>query len=211
MGQKVSPISLRIGITSTWDSNWYINKKEYADGLHQDLKIRRYIGKNVAAGVSHIRIERVSKKLKVIVYASKPGAIVGRKGEQMSVIRDYIVNLTSMETSLDVMDVKKPETDAVLIASNIAKQIEGRVSYKKAMKRSMQSAMKYGALGIKVSVSGRLGGAEIARTEWYKEGRVPLHTLRANIGYAVSVARTTYGAVGVQVLVYLGEVAARRS
>ncbi len=205
MGQKVNPISLRLGITRTWDSVWYA-KKDYADNLHQDLKIREFIQKALhSAGIGSIKIERLNKKLRIIISSSKPGIIVGKKGEEINKVKKFIEDLTGVEVSVNIVEIKKAELDAILIADSIAKQVEERVAYKKAMKRAIQSALKMGAQGIRINIAGRLGGAEIARTEWYKEARVPLHKLRADISFGVSSAHTTYGVIGIKVWVYLGE------
>jgi small subunit ribosomal protein S3 len=211
MGQKVNPISLRLKITRTWNSLWYA-KDNYADKLHQDLKIRNYVTKQLAhAGVSSVKIERPAKKTVLTINAARPGIIIGRKGEDLEKVKSFVQKITGGEVSINVSEVKKPETDAALVAQGVAQQLEKRVAFRKAAKRAVQSAMRMGAKGVKVSVAGRLGGAEIARTEWYREGRVPLHSLRADIDYSVARANTTYGVIGVKVWVYKDDVFALRS
>ncbi|MEL7489491.1 MAG: 30S ribosomal protein S3 [Pseudomonadota bacterium] len=207
MGQKVNPIGLRLGINRTWDSRWYANKGQYADLLHEDLAIRAYLEKKLeAAGVSRIIIERPHKKCRVTIYTARPGVVIGKKGADIEKLRSELQKMTSSETVLNIVEIRKPEIDATLVAENIAQQLERRVAFRRAMKRSMQTATRMGALGIRVNVAGRLGGAEIARTEWYREGRVPLHTLRADIDYGTATARTTYGAIGVKVWIFKGEI-----
>ena len=199
MGQKVNPTSLRLGVNRTWDSRWYADDK-FTDYLHEDLKIQKFLGEKLAqAGVSRIVIERPAKK-------ARPGVVIGKKGQDIENLRKDIQKLTDSEVQLNIVEVRKPELDAKLVADSVAQQLERRVSFRRAMKRVMQSALRLGAEGIKVSCSGRLGGAEIARTEHYREGRVPLHTLRADIDYATSTAHTTYGACGVKVWIYKGEI-----
>lgn len=203
MGQKVNPIGLRIGINKTWDSLWYAGKRDYAAKLHQDLQIKEYIQKKLAgASVSKVRIERLAKKIRIMIHTAKAGIVIGKKGGDIAIIKAFVEKMTGSEVAVNVVEIRRAETDATLIADNIAKQIENRVSFKKAMKKSIQSAMKMGAGGIRVNVSGRLGGAEIARMEWYREGRVPLHTLRADIDYGMASAHTTYGVIGIKVWVY---------
>ncbi|MFQ5562373.1 MAG: 30S ribosomal protein S3 [Parvularculaceae bacterium] len=207
MGQKVNPIGLRLGVNRTWDSRWYANKGAYADLLHEDLAIRRYLEKHLKqAGVSRIVIERPHKKCRVTIYTARPGVVIGKKGADIEKLRQRLSKLSSSETFLNIVEIRKPEVDARLVADNIAQQLERRVAFRRAMKRAMQTAVRMGALGIRVNVAGRLGGAEIARMEWYREGQVPLHTLRADIDYGVSTARTTYGAIGVKVWIYKGEI-----
>jgi small subunit ribosomal protein S3 len=207
MGQKVNPIGLRLGINRTWDSRWFASKGNYGDLLHEDLKIRNYLLKRLAnAGVSKIIIERPHKKCRVTIYSARPGVVIGKKGADIEKLRQELSKLSSSETVLNIVEIRKPETDATLIAENIAQQLERRASFRRAMKRAIQTAMRMGALGIRVNCAGRLGGAEIARTEWYREGRVPLHTLRADIDYGIATARTTYGAIGIKVWVFKGEV-----
>jgi small subunit ribosomal protein S3 len=207
MGQKVNPIGFRLGINRTWDSRWYADKKHYGDLLHEDLKIRDYLLQNLKnAGVSKIVIERPHKKCRVTIYTARPGVVIGKKGADIEKLRQKLSAMSSSETVLNIVEIRKPETDATLVAENIAQQLERRASFRRAMKRAMQTAMRMGALGIRVNCSGRLGGAEIARMEWYREGRVPLHTLRADIDYGVATARTTYGAIGVKVWIFKGEI-----
>ena len=206
MGQKVNPISLRLGVNRTWDSRWYADE-EFTDYLHEDLKIRKFLKEKLAqAGVSKIVIERPAKKARVTIHSARPGVVIGKKGQDIELLRKDIQKLTASEVQLNIMEVRKPELDAQLVADSVAQQLERRVAFRRAMKRVMQSALRLGAEGIKVACSGRLGGAEIARTEYYREGRVPLHTLRADIDYATSTARTTYGAIGVKVWIYKGEI-----
>jgi small subunit ribosomal protein S3 len=207
MGQKVNPIGLRLGINRTWDSRWYAPKGSYGDLLHEDLKIRNYLLKRLAnAGVSKIVIERPHKKCRVTIYSARPGVVIGKKGADIEKLRQELSKMSSSETVLNIVEIRKPETDATLVAENIAQQLERRASFRRAMKRAIQTAMRMGALGIRVNCAGRLGGAEIARTEWYREGRVPLHTLRADIDYGVATARTTYGAIGIKVWIFKGEI-----
>lgn len=206
MGQKVNPIGYRIGFNKSWDSKWFAKRNSYADYLIEDFKIRQYLNEYLSfAGISKIIIERSNKKLNISIYASRPGVVIGKKGSDIEKIRNGIGKFAEGEIFINIVEVKKPELDAVLIASGIARQLEKRVSFRKAMKRAMQSCLKLGAEGIKVRCSGRLGGAEIARTEWYKEGRVPLHTLRSDIDFGRARANTTYGVIGVTVYVYKGE------
>lgn len=205
MGQKVNAIGLRIGINQQTESLWYANK-EYATQLHEDLKIRAYIKKALEqAAIARVEIERLVKKLVITIHTAKPGVVIGRKGADIEKIKSHLAKLSSCEIHLNIVEVRKPESNAILIAESIAQQLEKRVSFRRAMKKSMQSALRFGALGIRVNCAGRLGGAEIARTEWYREGRVPLHTLRANIEYGVARANTTYGVIGVKVWVYKGD------
>lgn len=205
MGQKVSPIGIRLGINKTWESCW-ITKKDYAKFLHQDFAIRDYICKELAqAGVSKVLIERPDKKACITIHASRPGVLIGKKGADIEKLKKVVSGMTESEVSINIIEVRKPEIDAKLIADGIAQQIERRVSFRRAMKKAMQSAMKLGALGIRVNCSGRLGGAEIARMEWYREGRVPLHTLKSDIDFGLGVAKTTYGTCGIKVWVYKGD------
>ena len=207
MGQKVSPIGLRLGINRTWDSRWYADKKAYGDLLHEDLKIRNFLlDKLKNAGISRVVIERPHKKCRVTIYTARPGVVIGKKGADIEKLRQQLQKMSSSETVLNIVEIRKPEVDATLVAENIAQQLERRASFRRAMKRAMQTAMRMGALGIRVNCAGRLGGAEIARTEWYREGRVPLHTLRADIDYGVATARTTYGAIGIKVWIFKGEI-----
>mgnify|MGYP001820424560 CR=1 FL=1 len=206
MGQKVNPIGLRLGIVKTWESRWFAEKK-YADYILEDYKIRRFIKKKIYhAGVSRIEIERSSKRIKLRIYTSRPGIVIGKKGAEISLLKQEVEKLVNHEVMIDIQEVRKPEIDAQLVAENVALQIVRRVAFRRAMKRGVSSAMRFGAKGIKISCSGRLGGAEMARTEWYREGRVPLHTLRADIDYGFIEARTTYGLIGVKVFIFKGEV-----
>ena len=208
MGHKVNPIGLRLGINRTWDSRWFAGKG-YADLLHQDLRMRKFLRKRLQqAGVSRIVIERPAKSAKVTIYTARPGVVIGKKGGDIEKLRSELSSMTETDVNLNIIEVRKPEIDANLIAENVAQQLSRRVAFRRAMKRAVQSAMRLGALGIRINCSGRLGGAEIARTEWYREGRVPLHTLRAEIDYGESIAQTTYGACGVKVWVFKGEIMA---
>ena len=209
MGQKVNPIGLRLGINRTWDSRWFAKKGDYAKLLHQDMQIRKLIEEKLAqAGVSKIIIERPAQKARVTIHSARPGIVIGKKGQDIDNLKNELQKLVGSEVSLNILEVSKAETDATLIADSIAQQLERRVSFRRAMKRSVQSALRLGAEGIRVNCSGRLGGAEIARMEWYREGRVPLHTLRADIDYGTSTAFTTYGTCGVKVWVFKGEILA---
>lgn len=206
MGQKVHPVGLRLGINRTWDSRWYAGK-DYAATLFQDIKLRQMLEKKLkAAGISKIVIERAAKKLVVTLHAGRPGVIIGKKGSDIEKLRNEIAQFTSCDVSLNILEIRKPELDAKLVAEGIASQLERRVSFRRAMKRGMQSALRLGAQGVRVAVGGRLGGADIARTEGYREGRVPLHTLRANIDYATAEAMTTYGVIGVKTWIYKGDI-----
>lgn len=208
MGHKVNPIGLRLGINRTWDSRWY-NKDEYAKLLHEDFKIRKFLKEKLeVAGVSKIIIERPAKKAKVTIHSARPGVVIGKKGQDIEALRQALQKMTGSEVILNIVEVRKPEIDAQLIADSITQQLERRVSFRRAMKRSVQSAMRLGAEGIRINCSGRLGGAEIARIEWYREGRVPLHSLRADVDYGTSEANTTYGICGVKVWVFKGEILA---
>lgn len=205
MGQKVNPNSLRIGINKYWQSTWF-EKKDYSEFLKEDHSIRSYIEKNYSvAGISSINIERAAANLKIIIHTSKPGILIGKKGADIEKLRNSLSKLSKKNISLDIKEIKKPETDATLVADSIARQLEKRVAFRKAMKKSGQSAIKLGAKGIKIVCGGRLGGAEIARTEKYSEGSVPLHTLRADIDYATARALTTYGIIGIKVWLFKGE------
>jgi small subunit ribosomal protein S3 len=207
MGQKVNPIGFRLGINRTWDSRWFAQGEDYGRLLHQDIAIRKELKKRLGqAGVSRIIIERPHKKCRVTIYAARPGVIIGKKGADIDKLRKDLSAMTEGEVFLNIVEVRKPETDAQLIAESITQQLERRIAFRRAMKRAMQSAMRLGAKGVRINVSGRLGGAEIARMEWYREGRVPLHTLRADIDYGFSEAETTYGIIGVKVWVFKGEV-----
>lgn len=207
MGQKVNPIGLRLGVNRTWDSRWFASKGEYAKLLHEDMAIREAVMKLLKqAAVSKIIIERPHKKCRITIYAARPGVIIGKKGADIDKLRKDVAAITEGEVHLNIVEIRKPETDAQLVAENIAQQLERRVAFRRAMKRSLQSAMRLGAKGMRIEVAGRLGGAEIARTESYHEGRVPRHTLRADIDYGVTEASTTYGIIGVKVWVFKGEV-----
>ena len=207
MGQKVHPIGFRLGINRSWDSLWFAKKGDYGKYLIEDYKIRQFIKKNIKnAGVSEVVIERSSKKCIVSIHTSRPGFVIGKKGSDIEKIKNKISKITKDEVSVNIKEIKKPELNAYLVSENIAQQLEKRVAYRRAMKRSMQATMRLGAKGIKVSVSGRLAGNDIARTEWLREGSIPLHTLRANLDYAESEALTTYGMIGVKVWIYKGEI-----
>ncbi len=207
MGQKVNPIGLRLGINRTWDSRWYATRDEYGTLLHEDIKMREMLSKKLKqAGVSKIIIERPHKKCRVTIYTARPGVVIGKKGADIEALRRELTKFTDSEVHLNIVEVRKPEIDATLVADNIAQQLERRVAFRRAMKRAMQSAIRLGAQGIRINCGGRLGGAEIARMEWYREGRVPLHTLRADIDYGVASAHTAYGVCGVKVWIFKGEI-----
>jgi small subunit ribosomal protein S3 len=211
MGQKVNPISLRLGITTNWDSRWYADGKSYAEKLHQDLEIKKFIKKKLAhAAVSKVVIERLNKKTKIAIHTAKPGVVIGKKGDDMAKIKDFVSQITGDEVSVNIVEIRRAEVEAQIVANTIAQQIESHTPFKKAMRGAMRNAMKMGAQGIKIMVSGRLGGAEIARSEWDKEGRIPLHTLRANIDYAIARANTTYGVIGIKVWIFKGEIFKKR-
>jgi len=206
LGQKVNPIGLRLGIVKTWESRWYAGK-DYSDYVLEDYKIRKFVKKKLYhAGISRIEIERSSKRVKLRIFTSKPGIVIGKKGSEISQLKKELDKIIPHEILIDIQEVRKPEIDAQLVAENIALQIVRRVAFRRAMKRGVSSAMRFGAKGVKIICSGRLGGAEMARTEWYKEGRVPLHTLRADIDYGFIEANTTYGLVGVKVFIFKGEI-----
>jgi small subunit ribosomal protein S3 len=206
LGQKVNPISLRLGIIKTWESKWF-GGKNYADYIFEDYKLRKFIKQKLYhAGVSRIEIERSAKRIRLRIYTARPGIVIGKKGAEIAQLKKEVEQLTVHEVLIDIQEVRKPEIDAQLVAENVANQLERRVAFRRAMKRAVQSSLRFGALGIKVICAGRLGGAEIARTEWYREGRVPLHTLRADIDYGTAEARTTYGVVGIKVMIFKGEV-----
>jgi small subunit ribosomal protein S3 len=208
MGQKVNPIGLRLGINRTWDSRWFADDN-YAALLHEDLRLKKYLQKRLQqAGVSRIVIERPSKRARITIHTARPGVVIGKKGADVEKLRSDLAKMTGSEVSLNIVEIRKPEIDAKLVAENIAQQLERRVAFRRAMKRAVQSAMRLGALGIRITCAGRLGGAEIARTEWYREGRVPLHTLRADIDFGDATAMTTYGTCGVKVWVFKGEIMA---
>src|SRR5476651_83679 len=206
MGQKVHPFGLRLGINRTWDSRWFA-RKDYSTLLHEDLRLRRFLNERLLqAGVSRIVIERAAKKTRITIHSARPGVVIGKKGADIEKLRSDLAKMTKGEVALNIVEIRKPEIDATLIAENIAQQLERRVAFRRAMKRAVQSAMRLGAGGIRINCSGRLGGAEIARMEWYREGRVPLHTLRADVDYGVATAFTTYGTCGVKVWIFKGEI-----
>ena len=206
MGNKTNPIGMRLQVNRTWDSRWYANTKEYGDLLLEDIAIREFIEEECKqAGVSKVIIERPHKKCRVTVHTARPGVIIGKKGADIEGLRKKLAAMTDSELHLNIVEVRKPELDAALVAESIAQQLERRVSFRRAMKRAVQNSMRMGALGIRVNLAGRLGGAEIARTEWYREGRVPLHTLRADIDYATVAAKTPYGIIGIKVWIFKGE------
>lgn len=208
MGQKVNPIGLRLGINRTWDSRWFADDN-YAALLHEDLAIRKFLRKRLQqAGVSRIVIERPAKKARITIHTARPGVVIGKKGADIEKLRSALQAMTASDVHLNIVEIRKPEIDATLVAENIASQLERRVAFRRAMKRAVQSAMRLGANGIRINCGGRLGGAEIARTEWYREGRVPLHTLRADVDYGEATAKTTYGTCGVKVWVFKGEIMA---
>ncbi len=207
MGQKINPIGMRLGINRTWDSRWYADKGEYGQLLHEDFKIREYILKELKqAAVSKVVIERPHRKCRVTIHSGRPGVIIGKKGADIEKLRKVLTALTSSDVHINIVEVRKPEVDATLVAASIAQQLERRVAFRRAMKRAVQSAMRLGAQGIRINCGGRLGGAEIARLEWYREGRVPLHTLRADIDYGTATAHTAYGTCGVKVWIFKGEI-----
>jgi len=207
MGQKVNPVGLRLGINRTWDSRWYANRGDYRRLFHEDRRIRKFLKDQLKqAGVARIVIERPHKKCRVTIYSARPGVVIGKKGADIEKLRRDISKMTESEVHLNIVEVRKPEIDATLVAEGIAQQLERRVAFRRAMKRAVQSAMRMGALGIRINCGGRLGGAEIARMEWYREGRVPLHTLRANIDYGTALGRTAYGIIGVKVWIFKGEI-----
>ena len=209
MGQKVNPIGLRLGINRTWDSRWYANDENYSGLLHEDIKLRNYLLEKLSqAGISRVVIERPAKKARVTIHSARPGVVIGKKGADIERLRQEVAAMTNSEVHLNIVEIRKPEIDAKLVAENIAQQLERRVAFRRAMKRAVQSAMRLGAEGIRINCAGRLGGAEIARTDWYREGRVPRHTLRADVAYGTATGRTTYGACGVKVWVFKGEILA---
>ena len=206
MGQKVHPIGFRLGVIKTWDSKWYA-EADYAKYLHEDIAIRKYLKKRLyTSGVSKIEIERAANKTKINIHTARPGLIIGKKGSEVETIKKELSSLTSKEIFINIHEVRKPELDAQLVAENVALQLERRIAFRRAMKKSVTSALKFGAKGIRITCSGRLGGAEMSRTEWYREGRVPLHTLRADIDYGFAEAKTTYGLIGIKVLIFKGEI-----
>jgi small subunit ribosomal protein S3 len=206
LGQKVNPIGLRLGIIKTWESRWF-GGKNYAKYIFEDHKLRQYVKKKLySAGVSRIEIERSARRIRLRIFTARPGIVIGKKGAEIALLKKEIEKLTVHEVLIDIQEIRKPEIDAQLVAENVATQLERRVAFRRAMKRSVTSALRFGAFGIKIVCSGRLGGAEMSRTEWYREGRVPLHTLRADIDYGTAEARTTYGIIGVKVSIFKGEV-----
>ena len=207
MGQKINPIGFRLGVNRTSDSRWYANSRDFGKLLHEDIKIRDYLKKELAAAsISKVVIERPHKKCRVTVHSARPGIIIGKKGADIEKLRKQIASMTASEVHINIVEVRKPEIDSTIVAQSIAQQLERRIAFRRAMKRSVQSAMRLGALGIRINCSGRLGGAEIARMEWYREGRVPLHTLRADIDYGTAQAKTAYGICGVKVWIFKGEI-----
>ena len=210
MGQKVNPIGLRLGINRTWDSRWYAEGNSYGELLHEDIAIRKHLNDKLRqAGISKIVIERPHKKCRVTIHTARPGVVIGKKGADIEKLRRELGRFTDSEVHLNIVEVRKPEVDAKLIAENIAQQLERRVAFRRAMKRAVQSAIRLGAEGIRINSGGRLGGAEIARTEWYREGRVPLHTLRADVDYGIATAHTAYGTIGIKIWVFKGEILER--
>ncbi|MCH7929121.1 MAG: 30S ribosomal protein S3 [Proteobacteria bacterium] len=207
MGQKVNPIGLRLGINRTWDSRWYADGGDYARLLHEDIRLRAFLKRRLSqAGVSKIVIERPAKKARITIHTARPGVVIGKKGADIERLRADVAKMTDSEVHLNIVEIRKPEIDAQLVAENIAQQLERRIGFRRAMKRAVQSAIRLGARGIRINCAGRLGGSEIARAEWYREGRVPLHTLRADVDYGFTTAITTYGTCGVKVWVFRGEI-----
>src|SRR6516225_7077664 len=207
MGQKINPIGLRLGVNRTWDSRWFSSKGEYGKLLHEDMKIRQTLTKGLKqAAISKIVIERPHQKARVNIHSARPGVVIGKKGADIEKLRKQVAKLTNSEVAINIVEVRKPEVDATLVAESIAQQLERRVAFRRAMKRAVQSAMRLGAKGIRINCSGRLGGAEIARLEWYREGRVPLHTLRADVDYGFATAHTAYGTCGIKVWIFKGEI-----
>jgi small subunit ribosomal protein S3 len=207
MGQKVHPIGIRLGIVKDWTSKWYADSKDFAETLNMDLKVREYIKKKLkSASVSLVQIERPANNARITIHTARPGIVIGKKGEDVETLRNAVTKMMGVPVTINIEEIRKPELDATLVAENVAQQLERRIMFRRAMKRAVQNAMRLGALGIKVRVSGRLNGADIARAEWYHEGRVPLHTLRADIDYGVVEASTTYGVIGVKVWIFKGEV-----
>lgn len=207
MGQKVNPIGFRLGINRTWDSRWFAGSREYGQLLHEDLKIREFLRKELKqAGVAKIIIERPHRKCRVSIHTARPGIVIGKKGADIEKLRRKVGEMTDSEVHLNILEIRKPEIDATLVAENIAQQLERRVAFRRALKRAVQSAMRLGALGVRINAAGRLGGAEIARMEWYREGRVPLHTLRADVDYGTAEAKTAYGICGIKVWIYKGDI-----
>ena len=207
MGQKVHPTGIRLGIIKDWTSTWYANSKDYSSFLHTDMKVREYLREKLAnASVSRIQIERPANNARIIIHTARPGIVIGKKGEDIERLRSEISNMMGIPAQVSVEEIRKPELDAYLVAESVAQQIERRIMFRRAMKRAVTNTMRLGALGIKINVSGRLNGAEIARSEWYREGRVPLHTLRADIDYGIAEAKTTYGVIGIKVWIFKGEI-----
>lgn len=207
MGQKVNPIGIRLGITKDWTAKWYANSRDYSDFLNADLKIRDYLRAKLSrASVSRIQIDRPARNARIAIHSARPGVIIGKKGGEVDELRNHIAKMVKMPVHITIEEIRKPEMDAHLVAQNVAQQLERRIMFRRAMKRAVQTTMKCGAYGVRINVSGRLGGAEIARTEWYREGRVPLHTFRADIDYGTARANTTYGVIGVKVWIFKGEV-----
>lgn len=206
MGQKVNPRGIRLGITEDWTSNWYADSKHYADRLNDDLRVRKLLQDRLSdAAVSRIQIDRPARNAKIVIHSARPGVIIGKKGGEVEVLRKEISNMIKIPVHLSIEEIRKPELDAKLVGENIAQQLERRVMFRRAMKRAIQNTMRQGAVGVKIALSGRLGGAEIARAEWQREGRVPLHTFRADIDYGVATAHTTYGTIGIKVWIFKGE------
>ncbi len=206
MGQKVNPIGLRLGIVKSWDSRWYADKK-YSDFILEDFKIRKFIKKKLYhAGISKIEIERSSKRIRLRIFTARPGIVIGKKGSEIEQLKNQLKRIIDQEVFIDIQEIRKPEVDAQLVSESVANQLVRRVAFRRAMKRCVSSAMRFGASGVKIICSGRLAGAEMARTEWYREGRVPMHTLRADIDYGFSEASTTYGIIGVKVFIFKGEI-----
>lgn len=207
MGQKVNPTGMRLGITKDWTSTWYADTKDYADRLNDDLKVRALLEKKLkGAAVSRIQIERPARNAKIAIYSARPGVIIGKKGGEIEALRDEIAKLMKVPVHLSIEEIRKPELDAKLVAESVAQQLERRIMFRRAMKRAVQTTIRQGAQGIRINISGRLGGSEIARTEWYREGRVPLHTFRADIDYGTAIAKTTYGVIGVKVWICKADV-----
>jgi small subunit ribosomal protein S3 len=207
MGQKVNPVGIRLGIVRDWVSRWYVNSREFADTLYADIQVRQFLQKKLSqAAISKIQIDRPARNAKITIYSARPGVIIGKSGKEVESLRDEVSKIVNVPVYISIEEVRQPELDAKLVAESVAQQLERRIMFRRAMKRAVSMALRSGALGVKISVSGRLGGAEIARTEWYREGRVPLHTFRADIDYALAEAFTTYGVIGVKVWIFKGEV-----
>ena len=207
MGQKVNPIGLRLGIVKTWDSRWYAEKRKYSDYILEDFNIRNFLKEKLFhAGIAKVEIERSARRIRMRIFAARPGIIIGKKGSEIEQLKKELEKMVTQEVLIDIQEVRKPEINSQLVAENVALQIERRVAFRRAMKRGVTSAMRFGAQGVKIICSGRLGGAEMARREWYREGRMPLHTLRADVDYGVTRARTTYGIIGVKVFIFKGEI-----